>query len=502
MKLATLLQGWVDPSVSIPDLDVGGLCLDSRALRPGEVFLALGGTREHGLDHRAEAIARGAVAVLYDSNERGATDDAAIDHGGAVPLLPITDLRRRASALAGRFWYEPSDRLQIIGITGTNGKTSCSQFLAQCLEDCAVIGTLGWGYPPTLRATQHTTPDAVQLQAMLATLRDEGARHVAMEVSSHGLAQDRVAGIRFTGAVFTRISRDHLDYHGTMEHYVAAKLKLLTVSGLRFVVALRDDTYFPTIAEVCAVNGLELWDYGLASPARGERGLIAENLSHRQEGLVFDLCWRLERRQVAVPLWGDFNVENVLAVCAVMLALGYGLEAVVERLAALQPVPGRLQRIGRQNQCVKVWIDYAHTPDALEKILLALRPHCPGALWVVFGCGGNRDRGKRPLMGEVASRHADHIVLTDDNPRHEASAAILDDILLGIADRRNVTVISDRAMAIAHAIAEAGPEDWILVAGKGHETYQERAGARLPFSDAAVIECCLAEKLNDVATSV
>ncbi|MGR8941219.1 MAG: UDP-N-acetylmuramoyl-L-alanyl-D-glutamate--2,6-diaminopimelate ligase, partial [Gammaproteobacteria bacterium] len=403
-----------------------------------------------------------------------------------APLLAMGGLSGKLGELAARYYGDPSGSMSVIGITGTNGKTSCSQFLSQLLPACGIIGTLGWGEWGRLDKTHNTTPDAVAVQRIMAELRNQHKRSVAMEVSSHGLEQGRVNGVHFRGAVFTNISRDHLDYHGTMAAYVAAKLNLLKMPGLDFAVVNLDDDYAGEILEATP-DGVAVWGVSRQGrkAGRGER-VTAENIRHTPGGVEFELCWRQSRVAAAVPLFGDFNIDNSLSVLAVMLALGEPLDQAVRKMRWLKPVPGRMQRFGQAHQPV-VFVDYAHTPDALEKVLASVRQHCPKHLWVVFGCGGNRDRGKRAEMGTIASRWADHIILTDDNPRHESGQEIVDDILTGCR-KDGVQVIRDRERAIKTAVTSAAPDDWIVVAGKGHEDYQEIQGVRYPFSDAETVE--------------
>ncbi|HSN23673.1 MAG TPA: UDP-N-acetylmuramoyl-L-alanyl-D-glutamate--2,6-diaminopimelate ligase, partial [Methylomicrobium sp.] len=337
--------------------------------------------------------------------------------------------------------------------------------------------------------TNNTTPDALEVQRILAELLKQKKNFVSMEVSSHGLEQGRVNGVKFRGAVFTNISRDHLDYHGTMEAYVEAKLTLLKMPGLEFSVVNLDDEYSTQILDA-SPDSLVVWGVSRQGrkAGRGE-DIAAENISHTPDGIEFDLCWRQSRAHVLVPLFGDFNIDNSLSVLAVMLALGEPLDQAVRKISLLKPVPGRMQRFGRSEQPV-VFVDYAHTPDALDKVLASVREHCPKHLWVVFGCGGNRDRGKRSEMGARASQWADHIILTDDNPRFENGLDIVNDILTGCPNDR-VQVIRDREKAIQTAVTSAGSDDWIVVAGKGHEHYQEITGIRYSFNDAEAVEKAL-----------
>ncbi|MGR8936126.1 MAG: UDP-N-acetylmuramoyl-L-alanyl-D-glutamate--2,6-diaminopimelate ligase, partial [Gammaproteobacteria bacterium] len=453
MKLNALLQGQAAVNA---DVDVAGLSLDSRKVRPGDAFIAVAGSREHGLIHARQALEKGAVAVVYETT--GVDQRLLAQLQEVAALAGVPGLNAKLGAIAANFFGHPSEQLQVIGVTGTNGKTSCSQFLAQALAHCGIIGTLGWGMPTQLQATVNTTPDAVSLQAMLAEFVRQGRKAVAMEVSSHALQQGRVDGMRFYAAVFTNFSRDHLDYHGSMDAYVAAKLTLLQKSGLRFAVVNLDDAY---CREVIAAlpPGLKTWGYskgGAGSAAHAAEGmeiLSADSIRHCTDGLQFEAQWRGRQTTVTAPVFGDFNVENLLAVLATLLALEMPLQTAAMRLKTLRPIPGRMERFAKPGTPV-VFVDYAHTPDALEKVMTSLKQHCRGQLWVTFGCGGNRDRGKRAQMGAAAMRCADRIVVTDDNPRDEDPERIVQDIAAGCGTAE-VRVIRDRKRAIEHVIEAA-----------------------------------------------
>lgn len=485
--LSRLLAGWGEVPVG-STCEVRGLCHDSRKLRPGDVFFALAGSQSHGMKHAAQAAASGACAVVYDPARGGAELAAALEIG--IPLFAVGRLDQAMGFIADRFFGEPSSRMKVLGVTGTNGKTSCSHFLAHALGDgapSAVVGTLGWGAPGALRPTTHTTPDAIEVHALLARLQGEGVASVAMEASSHGLEQGRLNGVRFEGGLFTNLSRDHLDYHQTMEAYLEAKLRLVDWPGLKFIVFnLDDESAAPLLERV--PRGTRKIGFSLdgsLAPAPGVEAIRAANIRHTQDGLAFDVEFEGGKTTVAAPLYGDFNVENLLGTVAVLRALGLGLEEAARRLANVRPVPGRMERFAGAAGPVAV-VDYAHTPDALRKALASLRRHCRGALWVVFGCGGDRDRGKRPQMGGIAESWADRVVLTDDNPRSEDGGAIIRDILEGCV-RGEVVVMRDRREAIAWALGQLGEGDVLLVAGKGHEDTQDIGGVRQPFSDRAVV---------------
>jgi len=466
---------------------------DTRRLQPGDVFFAyvLGNERlaTDGRPHIDKAIAAGASAVIYEA------DGFDWPHGDTVPHLPMSQLHWLAGPIAAGWYGIGARNLAVTGITGTNGKTSCAQWLARLLQaagtPCATIGTLGTGFPDALRITGFTTPDAVQLQASLAELSDAGARAIAMEVSSHGLEQGRVAGTGFGVAVLTNLTQDHLDYHGTMAEYEAAKAMLFQWDGLRTAVINRDDAMGGRLlaGNAAAVSAPQVIEYGIdgkagATAARGQ-WLRATDVRATASGTAFHVDGSFGSADVTTPMIGAFNVSNLLAVLGAALAQGVAWDAAIAALRGLTPVDGRMELFGGHDAPLAV-VDYAHTPDALVQTLTALRPVADarqGRLWCVFGCGGDRDATKRPLMGGVAERLADDVVLTSDNPRSEDPLDILEQIADGMQDRSRVRLIEDRAAAILYAIKHAAPADVVLVAGKGHEATQEIQGRKRPFSD-------------------
>lgn len=457
-------------------LEVSGITLDSREVRPGDAFLALRGATHDGLAFAAEALQRGACVVLADAGSISAP---------AGDVVPVERLGERVSEIAGRFFGEPSTRMLLIGVTGTNGKTTCSQLVANAFDvlgtRCGVIGTLGWGFPGQLAATTHTTPDAVTVQRMLAELLDAGARAVAMEVSSHALEQGRVSALRFDTAVFTNLSHDHLDYHGSLEDYAASKRLLFSHAGLRHAVINADDDWGARLLRTLPAQ-VQSFGYSLNG---SEAPLRAMQFAAGPAGMhaVLESPWGTGVLQL--PLLGRFNMYNALAVLGALCANGIALGDALDALGKATPVAGRMQRIAAAGRAPLVIVDYAHTPDALGQTLAALRGHVSGRLWCVFGCGGDRDRAKRPLMGRIAWERADEVIVTSDNPRSEDPQAIIEEIATGIPPA-GARCIGDRAAAIRLAITEAAHGDCVLIAGKGHETFQEIAGARLPFSDAEV----------------
>lgn len=491
MRLKELLNGFVSlPNSNLGAVDemlITGLALDSRSVRDGNLFIAVAGARQHGLEHVSQAVDNGACAVVFDP---AGDSKHLIEQIYNVPMIAVENLSMKLGDMAARFYGDPSGFMQVIGITGTNGKTSCSQFLSQMLDDCGIIGTLGWGEWGRLNKTVNTTPDALETQKILAELLTTKMKIVAMEVSSHGLQQGRVNGVTFKGAVFTNISRDHLDYHGTMDAYLQAKLTLLSKKGLDFVVVNLDDSYSGEIISAVP-KPVDLWGISVAGKTLASAECItAENILHKVDGIEFDVRWRRENQRIKVPLYGDFNIENVLTVLAVMLAMGVSMSQAKDKLKLIKPVTGRMERFGGDGQPL-VFVDYAHTPDALDKVLSSVKKHCEQALWVVFGCGGNRDKGKRPQMGRIAVQWADHVVITDDNPRYESGLDIVKDILAGCTltgcQPAKVEVLQNREAAIQEAIAGASINDCIVIAGKGHEPYQEINGVQIAFSDSQIV---------------
>ncbi|NOY63617.1 MAG: UDP-N-acetylmuramoyl-L-alanyl-D-glutamate--2,6-diaminopimelate ligase [Gammaproteobacteria bacterium] len=474
------------------DVRVRGISTDSRSVQSGDLFMACCGASVRGHDYVAVVLSAGAAAVVYSS---GVADDAMAALAAAHPATPfiaVESLEQHSGVVAARFYAEPSQDLFVVGITGTNGKTSCSHYLSRALSavarPCAVVGTLGYGMPGALHATTHTTPDAVALQGQLAALRDSGAQCVAMEVSSHSLQQYRVSGVAFDCAVLTNLSHDHLDYHGTMAAYGAAKQRLFETPGLRFAVVNSDDPFGQQLAERI-LPSVRLIRYGLR-PSGQE--IVASQIVMSRDGFTCHVHTPWGDGVLRAPLLGRFNVSNLLAVLAVLLLAEVPLDVALERLAHSEPVAGRMERFGGGEQPTVV-VDFAHTPDALAQSLRVLREHCRGQLWCVFGCGGQRDRGKRPRMGALAERYAQQVVITDDNPRCEDGAQIVAQIVAGFSDPGRAVVIRDREEAIAYAVGHATAQDVVLVAGKGHEAYQLVGDEKRPFSDREQVQSLLRE---------
>jgi len=457
------------------DLLIRELTIDSRNVRAGDLFLAVPGGRFDGRAHIGDALQRGAAAVAYEVE--GATVLPITD----VPLIPVKGLAAQLSDIAGRFYGEPSRHLNLVGVTGTNGKTSVTQLVAQALDllgqHCGIVGTLGTGFYGALQSGLHTTPNPIAVQATLADLKKAGAKAVAMEVSSHGLDQGRVSALAFDVAVMTNLSRDHLDYHGTMQAYGEAKAKLFAWNDLKCRVVNLDDDFGKQLASEKRES--RLITYSLLDRSAY---LFCRDAQFDDEGVRATLVTPQGEHHLRSTLLGRFNLSNVLAAIGALLGLDYALDEILKVLPELEGPAGRMQRLGGGTQPLVV-VDYAHTPDALEKVLTALRPHAKGRLLCLFGCGGDRDRGKRPLMAEVVERLADGVLVTDDNPRTEDPSVIFDDIRAGFSNVDNVTFVAGRGQAIAQLIAGASADDVIVLAGKGHEDYQEINGERHDFSD-------------------
>lgn len=484
----------------------GDLRSDSRRVRPGDALLAWPGGRHDARGFVAEALAAGAAAALVEAEgcEAWSFDPKRV----AV----VRGLKAEAGRIASAWFQEPSERLSVLAVTGTNGKTSISWWLAQSMSylgrPCGVVGTLGVGVPPEVRSTGLTTPDALALQAAFHGFAAQGFMGCAIEASSIGLVEHRLAGTRVAVALLSNLTQDHLDYHGTMDRYWAAKRMLFDWPGLGAAVVNVDDARGRGLADELRDDATRaLWTVSVAGPAR----LAAQGVHYAEGGLAFDLVESagdggdvLDRRAVRTTLIGDYNVHNVLLVVGGLRALGVSLAEATEAMRVLRPVPGRMQRLPSDPREPLVVIDYAHTPDALDKALASMRALVQargGALWCVFGCGGDRDPVKRPMMGGVAARLADRVVLTNDNPRTESPEVIAAAVLSGVTEERRdaVQVVLDRAQAIELAVRTAGPDDVVLVAGKGHEDYQEIGRCRVPFSDEQVALAALTLRRGVIA---
>lgn len=523
--LRNLLDGLVEfESVEFVNAEVSGLSLDSRKIEPGNLFLACAGSRsaasnkpaEHGIAYAGQAITHGARYIAWEPTDQ--LDDIPAGHMpgniDAIPYIRVENLHQKLGLIAARFYHHPSKNLTMIGVTGTNGKTSTTHFIVQLLNllnndrlstsaaTSALIGTLGNGIYPVLHQSTHTTPDAVSLQRLLAEFYDQGVDTVVMEVSSHALSQHRVSNVQFDIAVFTNLSRDHLDYHGDMQNYAREKLKLFQFPVPGKIILNADDKFSDVISQSLQtseqMNGSKPVIIRVSSQdPRAE--LYAAQCKATPEGLQFELYYQQQKYLARVNLVGQFNVDNVLAAMGVVTAMGYDIKDVIPALEQLVTVPGRMEILSNENLSSDqtrplVVIDYAHTPDALQKALISLRAHCRGRLICVFGCGGDRDKGKRPQMAKAAARFADFTIVTTDNPRTEKIELIIDEIISGFEENNNFTAIADRAAAIAKAINNSEAGDVILIAGKGHETYQEINGSRQPFSDTDVVQSIFTDR--------
>ncbi|MGX5913184.1 UDP-N-acetylmuramoyl-L-alanyl-D-glutamate--2,6-diaminopimelate ligase [Aliidiomarina sp. Khilg15.8] len=474
-----------DYEQQLPATQVRGLVLDSRRIESGDCFIAVQGHQVDGRHFIEAAIKAGASAVLQQANS------FSVDVRGGVPVVSVPQLAEHLSAIAGRFFGSPSSQLKLTGVTGTNGKTTVTHLVAQLFatlgQPAAVIGTLGSGVvsaaSDSLTEEQNTTPDAVTLQKRLRELQDDGISQVAMEVSSHALVQGRVAALAFDTVVATNLSRDHLDYHGSMESYAAAKRDLFTRYPARVRIFNADDAIVNSWYEAAPNH----YRYTLNEQLLAAQNMLGvSQVSYHSEGAEFQLHWQGEQQKAQSSLLGRFNVANVLAAALVALSAGYELEAVAASIGKLKAVAGRMEQFSAPGEPLVI-VDYAHTPDALTQVLQAARLHCRGQLWCVFGCGGDRDRGKRPQMGQAASEAADIIVITDDNPRTENPQQIIADIASGATEGARVLTHSGRRKAVLNTLRDASAEDVVVLAGKGHEDYQVVGTQKIDYNERQVV---------------
>ena len=489
MNLNDLLNSYITDD-KFNDINITGLSLDSRAIKKNYLFIAIKGATVNGIEFINSAIEQGAAAVLWEADEN--VDAIKINWRKSstnidIPIIAIENLSQLTGEIADCFYESPSKELAVCGITGTNGKTSCADFLAQMMSvdaPCGLMGTLGSGIYPELKETGFTTPDAITCQQWLADIKSQQAKFAVMEVSSHALIQGRTNGIRFNSAVFTNLSRDHLDFHGDMESYADAKFKLFKSTGLKNAIVNVDDEAGRNIVENLDKN-IRCIRYGLDKTLSPD--VYGFDIVLDQNGLSMQVNTPWGEGQLTSPVIGDFNASNLLAVLSVMLIQDIDLADALKRLSTIKSVAGRMQRFGNENTPLVV-VDFAHTPDALEQALTSLRQHTKNNLWCVFGCGGDRDKGKRPLMGAIAENKADYIILTNDNPRNEAAVEIINDIKSGIKTTTKVIIEQDRHAAIHIAISKAKTGDVVLIAGKGHENYQLIGETKYPFNDAEEVK--------------
>jgi len=505
ISLSQLLEGFL-PVDAQDDVAISGISLDSRMLEAGDCYLAMAGATTHGLQFVVGALKKNIAAVVVD--EVGLQDypeAVQLVRDAGIPVVCISELKSVSGAIAARFFDFPSLSVSVVAVTGTDGKTSVCRFIADALtgagQPCGYIGTLGWGLD-NLQETQLTTPDAVTLQRMLASLRDEGARVVALEASSHGLEEGRLDAVEIDVAVLTNFGRDHLDYHKTLDAYKAAKARLFSWASLNTVVLNADDELGSELLgqTKCAVVAFSRDNAGAANSGSANAAadnanisvqVRAENVKLHAQGLQFGIVDNGEQFETSSELMGDFNVDNLLACHGALRALGHAANDACASLSHIRPVAGRMEKFSAANKPVAI-VDYAHTPQALDAAVKAVRKHCDGKLWVVFGCGGDRDPGKRAPMGQAAEQ-ADYVVVTHDNPRTENAQNIIDQIVAGMKSPERAIVIPDRAQAIHHALSHALGTDLVLIAGKGHESYQIIGTRKRDFSDRDTVQSFMQE---------
>jgi len=489
MTLRALLRGVItDASLSnVPDLPVEHLTLNSRDVKAGAVFVAIPGLRAHGIDYAQQAVVNGAAAVLWEP-----VADRSIPSLSNPPFIAIPQLSSQLGTIASRFYREPSQTMRIAAVTGTNGKSTTSYLIADAAQRCGVTagysGTVGYGAINALKTATHTTPDVINVHRQLAEIRDDGAKAVGMEVSSHALHQHRIDAVQIDTAIFTNLTRDHLDYHGSMQAYGEAKASLFQHPGLRHAVINADDAFGRELLSR-ATSASVVTTYG-CDAVENRRSVIARNVELSANGLQLTIEGTFGHAIVRSPLLGRFNAYNLLSTLCVLLGWDIPMAKAIAALEQASAPPGRMET-HRDASGKLVVIDYAHTPDALEKALQELKRYCVGKLICVFGCGGNRDAGKRVQMGAIAERLADQIILTDDNPRFEDPEQIIAGIQRGIKNRSKVVIERDRARAIQRSIEIATASDIVLVAGKGHEDYQIVGDVTTHFSDREVVQACL-----------
>lgn len=497
-SLKVLLQGFVAQDLlnTCDDVQIAGLSVDSRYTKEHDLFFACQGVSAHGMEYADAAVNKGAAAVLCD--ECDSCKDEVEKISQQTCCLHCDGLKMKMGEIADRFYQQPSAQLKVTGVTGTNGKTSVAHFIAQCMDQadkrCGILGTLGNGFPGELKMTGLTTADAISVHRDLEMLRANNAAYVAMEVSSHGLDQGRVNGVHFDSAVFTNLSQDHLDYHETLEAYAEVKRQLFFMPGLNTAVINLDDSYGRVLAEECK-GRLSVWCYSTQAEFDGWQNYadcFVQAASIKAVAQGFEVVVKTPQgdAKLSIPLLGGFNVSNVLAVLSILLINEMPLERAIEKLSTVSPVSGRMEMIAADNR-PSVVVDFAHTPAALKEACKAVKLHFDGQLWCVFGCGGDRDRSKRPLMAKIAESNADRVVVTSDNPRTEDAQKIIDEIFAGFTDASKVKVVADRREAIAYAIEQAKENDVVLLAGKGHEQVQIIGDKTFEFDDRVAAKECL-----------
>ena len=483
-RLSVLMEDLVQIK-DVDDVEVTGIANHSEDVQRGDLYMAVEGEHKHGLNFLSDVVKRGAKAVAWDSYKNSI-------YPSTIPMIRIPNLRENIGIIASRFYDCPSDTMEVIAVTGTDGKSSVSHYIAECLsaarKSCGLIGTLGYGCFGDLRESTHTTPDALVTHKIINELRQRNIGRVVIEASSHGLAQGRLNGLTIDTAVFTNLGHDHLDYHGSRIKYMLAKRRLFEYDSLKTAIINADDRYAESMIDACHKE-VTVLSYSTRTPTAAAYLIKAEN---REQGLALRISLLGKVIDIETHLFGNFNIYNLLATLLVLINHGFELDEVAERVSEIHPVDGRMQRFGGSDMPM-VFLDYAHTPQALKQVLTSCRDYTTADLICVFGCGGERDVSKRPLMGEIAQRYADRIVICDDNPRAEDAEQICNDILKGMTNTSLNCVVHDRAKAISQAIKSAAPGDVVLVAGKGHERYQIVQGVKKPFNDKDFIKKALEE---------
>lgn len=492
IRLSVLLDGLPVVS-SYRDCEISAVQTDSRQLEKNDLFIALPGVGRHGLDFVSAAVKAGAACVLFDQKDGEQFKDQLEPLSHDIELIAVESVLDTAGCVFDRYFSSPSKNMSVVAVTGTDGKTSVSRFLAQVMsatKKAAVIGTTGNGVWGDVEPATHTTPDMLSLHQLFAEFNRQSVGFVAMEVSSHGIDQKRIAGIDIDTAVLTNVSRDHLDYHGSVENYREVKKQLFSMLSVKNVVANIDDSVGKELADELG-DIKNTWVYGFSADATRYRNYVhVREIKAARFGFNVQLQTSKGDFALMIPLLGRFNVSNILSVVSVLLLNNIDVDEIVERISSVKTAPGRMEVYSAAEKAVAV-VDYAHTPKALELSLKSLKEHFSGKVWCVFGCGGDRDQGKRSLMGAEAEALADYVIVTDDNPRFESSNAIIEEILSGFKDKSKARVIADRKLAIEYACEHAAKEDVILVAGKGHETVQIVGDQKIPFSDSDVVRASL-----------
>ncbi len=497
-SLHELFRGYAQISI-LPDIQVSGLTSNSRGVETGNVFLAIAGLTRHAMDFAADAVNSGAVAIAYDSDDEYSKQRISLLSNQLKTIwIPVKSLAEVSGEIASRFYQSPSKQVKLIGITGTDGKTSVTHLLVQVLKNmgklAGSIGTLGYGVSNRLKMTAYTTPDAISLQSMLFELNQKNCEYVVMEVSSHALEQFRVNGCYFDFAVLTNLGSDHLDYHGDQVLYAAAKERLFEFAGLLSRVINLEDDFGRKLVKKYSADTVKTYSSNLGRIPHASVQLASSSSS--EQGLNVTAIANGETIKIRTSLIGSFNIDNLLACISVLQLLGFDSDNIEKSMQGLQPIPGRMEYIAPVNHYPGVVIDFAHTDQALKACLESVKDHYKGELYCVFGCGGDRDQSKRPRMAAVAEQLADHVFVTEDNPRFEPSDNIMNDILAGFKAPDRARVIADRQTAIETAIAQAGPDDLVVIAGKGHEQIQIVKDKRLPFSDYYVVSKMLGSRLK------